>query len=135
MSMQARFLAIAVGACSIVLPSAHADEAANDEFHSGMRVYVDPESGQLVSAPVTDEQRAAAAGDKAFSQDASRATEAVAADGSRMYLLNGEFELALSASQDPNGSLRFGCADAAHAALLPTEHASLHAPAGANDDR
>lgn len=129
MSVNARLLAVALGACTI-LPSAYADEAANDndQFHSGFRVYVDPETGRLVSAPVTDEQRAAAAGDNAFSQDTSRVTEAVATDGSKMYILNGEFELALSAEIDASGKRHFACGDASHAALLPDEHAMAHAP-------
>jgi hypothetical protein len=135
MAVQNRFLVLALGACAVVMPSAHAEEAANEQFQSGMRVYVDPETGRLVSAPVTDEQRAAAAAASTFSQDSSKATEAVATDGSKMFLLNGQFELALSANVDANGELQFGCNDAEHANLLGSEHSQLHAPAGAADER
>lgn len=134
MAAHARFLTMALGICAVAMP-VFADESANDEFQGGMRVYVDPATGQLVSAPGTDSQRVAAASDSSFSQDVSRITEATAADGSKMYILNGEFELALSASADASGKLHYACNNAEHAALAPTDHASAHATAAARDDR
>jgi hypothetical protein len=134
MIVKPQLLAAALGVgCLISMQGALAQEPANNSHESGMRVYVDPETGRLVSAPVTAEQRAAAASDAVFSQDASKAVEAVAADGSKMYLLNGEFELALGVQLGTDGERHFGCSDAAHAALAPAAHASAHAPPAAND--
>lgn len=127
MSVKLRFLAIALGVGVAVVPLAHSEEAVEDEFQSGFRVYVDPETGRIVSAPLTDEQRAAAAADSMFTQDTSAVTAGVAADGSPMYILNGQFELALGAEVNPDGTRRYGCGDAEHASLLPADHAAAHA--------
>lgn len=142
MIAKSQLLAAALGVgCCVAMPMALAQESdgnaqqdsARNSHESGFRVYVDPETGRLVSTPVTAEQRAAAASDGMFSQDASRAVEAVAADGSKMFLLNGEFELALGAHLGPDGQRHFGCSDAAHASLNPAEHASAIPPPAAND--
>ena len=143
MTAKPQILAAALGiGCLLATAMAPAQESAgntqqestNLSHQSGFRVYLDPETGQLVSAPVTDEQRAAAASDAIFSQDASRVIEAVASDGSRMYLLNGEFELALTAHLDPDGQRYFDCSVAEHASLSPSEHARAH-PLPAITDR
>lgn len=130
-----RFLAIALGVFAAVVPLAHAEEPAEHEFQSGFRVYVDPETGRIVSAPVTEEQRAAAAADSVFSQDSSAVTEAVAVDGSPMFILNGQFELALGVEMGPDGTRRYSCGDAAHAGLLPADHAEAHASTAVRADR
>lgn len=135
MSVKLRFLALALGACMAVVPLAEADEAADPEFQSGFRVYVDPETGQLVSTPVTEEQRAAAAADRVFAQDSRAVIEAIAVDGSPMYILNGQFELALGAQVDPDGTRRYNCGDAAHVGMLPAAHAEAHAAAAVRSDR
>ncbi len=137
MVVKSPFVAVALSVGSLlVVPVAMAQEPASNTHESGVRVYVDPETGRLVSAPVTAEQRAAAAADAAtFSQDSSKVVEAVAADGSPMYILNGQFELALGVAVDEHGQRHYGCSDASHAALSAAEHASEHAASPAANDR
>jgi hypothetical protein len=107
--------------------AAAAAEPSATSHQAGLRVYVDPETGALVSQPVTAEQRAfAASSSQHFTQDDSKATAAVAADGSRMWILNGEFEMALNAAVDADGTLRSFCDDASHAAQ--GAHVHLEAP-------
>ena len=102
------------------------DTASSASSHqAGLRVYVDPETGALVSQPVTAEQRAfAQASNSHFTQDDSKATAAVAADGSRMWILNGEFEMALRIAILPDGSVSSFCDDSSHAAQGAHVHLS-----------
>ncbi len=126
-----QFLPLASLAAGLILA---AGALANDTAQSALRVYVDPETGALVSTPVTEAQRAAAAADTTFSQDASKTVEAVAADGSKMYILNGQFELATTLRIDADGRRLVECGDAAHAGLEVMEHARAHAASIATTD-
>lgn len=88
-----------------------------------MRVYRDPETGKLVSRPVTEEQRREAQLDAEFSRP-SRAVEGLASDGSPMIILNGDHEQALSVQLDADGARHPVCTDADHGALPAHTHAA-----------
>jgi hypothetical protein len=114
-------------------PEARAERSGNHE--AGLRVYVDPESGAVVSQPVTEQQRRDAAKAHAeFQQDESATVEAVATDGSPMRILNGQYEMAFGVEVDADGTRRVICNDAAHASLGKHRHAATN-PAAAADER
>ncbi|MBN8480356.1 MAG: hypothetical protein J0L88_02065 [Xanthomonadales bacterium] len=98
---------------------------------SGMRMYVDPHTGRLVSRPATPEQAAAAAAAAAreFPQDFSKIEEIHKADGSIEWIFNGQVDSALVATRGADGKLHVRC----------REHGVLHdhaTPAtGVRDDR
>lgn len=103
---------------------------------AGMRVYVDPESGDLVSAPVTAEQKAAAAADaEQFRQDDTGLREVIHADGSKSMDLEGRYELATQAHKSADGSVGYSCNDAAHVAQGKHDHTQPAPAAPARDVR
>lgn len=97
---------------------------------SGMRVYLDPETGTLVDRPVTAEQKAAASSDaqELFNQDSSDLQEVRHPDGSVSMDLQGRFEMASSAYRMENGSVGYTCTDVEHAAQGDHTHTAA-APA------
>ncbi|MEZ5440803.1 MAG: hypothetical protein R3F15_04885 [Lysobacterales bacterium] len=101
----------------------------------GVRAYVDPETGQLTSRAVTPEQQQADAQATEFSQDATQVELATAADGSPMYILNGQFEMALTAQTRADGSLQLGCTQIEHQGLSAEAHAHAHPSAPTDDQR
>ena len=96
---------------------------------SGMKVYVDPETGQLTSRPAT--QADAAALDSQFQQDFSKIQEIQKADGSTEWVFNGQVDSALVARRGADGKLEMVCAE--HGVV----HDQLAAPAttGARDEK
>lgn len=119
------FALVAIG----LLPSAYADEQKAERAvtpataEAGMRAYVDPATGKLVSQPVTaEQQRQATASDPAFSQDSSDLRVVQMPDGSTMMDLQGRFQQATVADKQADGSLRTYCNDADHLALGKHHH-------------
>lgn len=99
--------------------------AAKSESNAnvGMRVYVDPDTGELVSQPVTSEQRAAAqATDALFVDNPNAIVESVAVDGSRMLILNGQHEMAMTATVDATGKRHVQCMDKTDGGSGPHRH-------------
>lgn len=91
---------------------------------SAMRVYVDPVTGELVSQPVTAEQRqAASAADETFSQDGTGLREVQMPDGSYMVDLQGRFQQATVVEAGAKGVLKTRCGDADHVELGTHDHA------------
>ena len=101
----------------------------------GMRAYIDPESGQLTTRAITPDQQEATAQATEFTQDASQIELSTAADGSPMYVLNGQFEMALSAQTRADGSLQLGCTQIEHQGLSAEAHAHAHPSAPTDDQR
>lgn len=92
--------------------------ATRNTAEAGLRVYVDPQSGELVSQPVTPEQRRQAANaDAAFNQDTSDLVPVKMPDGSTMVDLQGRFQQATVATVQADGNIRTYCDDADHLAL------------------
>lgn len=117
-----------VSAAAHVYASDKAAEApaASSAAESGLRVYVDPQSGELVSQPVTEEQRQqAAATEAAFNQDNSDLVSVRMPDGSVMVDLQGRFQQATVATVQADGSIRTYCADADHAGQGQHSHGVL----------
>ena len=96
---------------------------------SGMKVYVDPETGQLTSRAAT--QADAAALDSQFQQDFSKIQEIQKADGSTEWVFNGQVDSALVARRGADGKLEMVCAE--HGVV----HDHLAAPVanGARDEK
>lgn len=93
---------------------------------AGMRVYVDPQTGELVSSPVTAEQRQqASAADAAFNQDNTDLVPVRMPDGSIMVDLQGRFQQATVATVQPDGSIRTYCNDADHVAQGVHNHDAI----------
>jgi hypothetical protein len=96
---------------------------------SAVKMYVDPESGRLVSRPANATQ--AAALDGQFQQDFSKVQEIHKTDGSIEWVFNGQVDSALVAKRDANGKLQIVCSE--HGQV----HDHLNAPLakGKRDDR
>jgi hypothetical protein len=79
---------------------------------AAMRAYIDPETGKLVSHPVTAEQKRAA------QQAASRPAPVVQtihhADGSVEDVLNGAADAVLTATVGKDGKIHMHCSDGTH---------------------
>ena len=108
-----------------LLPSVHADEQKPETSAAaaGMRAYVDPATGKLVSQPVTaEQQRQATASDPAFGQDSSDLRVVQMPDGSTMMDLQGRFQQATVAAKQADGSLSTYCNDADHRSLGQHQH-------------
>ena len=123
-------------------PSAQAEDAATTTAPpasgEAMRVYVDPETGELTPAPVTEQQRRDAAADSAnYREDGDTARVVRHADGSTTAYLDGRFEQSTVVTSDGNGTLKAHCADAAHAGRGAHEHpeAAADTPAVERNDR
>jgi hypothetical protein len=103
---------------------------------SGLRAFIDPETGQLVSQPVTQAQKnAVEAVDPAFRQDDEGLQIVYFADGSSMMDLQGRFQLATVVETKPDGSLRTYCSDADHLKLGQHTHDPEAAPVTVNPVR
>ncbi len=76
---------------------------------SGMKAYVNPETGQLTSRPAT--QADAAALDSAFKEDYSKIQEIHKADGSTEWIFNGQVDSALVATRGADGKIGIVCAE------------------------
>lgn len=117
--------------------------AAAGTAEAGLRVYVDPQSGELVSQPVTAEQRhQAATADSMFNEDTSDLVPVQMADGSIMVDLKGRFQQATVATVQADGSIRTYCSDAEHVAqglhsheVLGTALPAAAAPATRAEER
>lgn len=123
-------------------PWAQADDTATQTAQpasgEAMRVYIDPETGELTHAPVTEEQRRDAAADSAnYREDGDTARVVRHADGSTTAYLDGRFEQSTVVTADQNGTLKAHCADAAHASRGAHEHPETAAdtPAVERNDR
>ncbi len=134
-------LAAATGAClagagwnnpALAAPPQEAqksDATQSAAGQAGMKAYVDPETGQLVSRPTT--QADAAALDSAFKEDYSKIQEINKADGSTEWVFNGQVDSALVARRGQDGKLEVVCAE--HGVV----HDHLEAPVaqGGRDER
>jgi hypothetical protein len=107
----------------------------NVQAEAGMRVYVDPETGQLTSTPVTPEQRAQAESSEAFRQDDTGLRVVHMPDGSSMMDLQGRFEQATAAQVTAEGKLQTYCSDADHLKLGQHAHADAGAPVVDSNER
>lgn len=85
------------------------DATQNAAGQAGMKAYVDPETGQLVSRPTT--QADAAALDSAFREDYGKIQEIHKADGSTEWVFNGQVDSALVARRGQDGKLEVVCAE------------------------
>ena len=107
-------------------PQSEAAQAQSAHAEAGLRVYVDPATGQIVSQPVTaEQQRAAAAADAAnasFNQSDEGLQIVYFADGSSMMDLQGRFQLATVATAQADGTVRTSCNDADHLKLGEHTH-------------
>ena len=100
-----------------------------------MRVYIDPETGELTHQPVTDEQRRDAAAEaEQHRHDGENARVVRHADGSITGYLDGQFEQASVAVVDSEGRFKTQCADADHADRGRHEHPELAPTAAAERD-
>ena len=114
-----------------VEPEAAAPEAAAPEA-GGLRVYVDPETGELTSTP-TPEQAAALS--KSLASDLDGSAEGLETfalrGGGRGVNLQGRFRNALVVRRDAGGNLVMTCAESATQAeeLLAAETVPPAAPA------
>lgn len=106
-------VAIALGAnLAIAAPEQDGTRAQDKESgaaQAGMKAYVDPETGQLVSRPTT--QADAVALDSAFTEDYSKIQEIHKADGSTEWIFNGQVDSAVVARRGADGKLRVVCAE------------------------
>lgn len=108
----------------------------------GMRAYVDPESGQLISQPPQRQPNptagTAADGSPMINLDGDSEvyTQAVsfpnsvpgtAADGSPMIVLNGDSEMAMAVHVDAEGRRQVACTDATHGHAVGALHADAAA--------
>jgi hypothetical protein len=94
---------------------------------SGMKAYVDPQTGQLTSQPRT--QAEAASLDSAFQEDYSKIQEIHKADGSIEWVFNGQVDSAIVAKRGADGKLEVVCAE--HGVV----HDHLKAPVTAQGGR
>lgn len=91
--------------------AAHPSAPAED-----IRVYVDPETGELTHEPVTEEQRRDAANEAdQHRHDGENVRIVRHADGSKTGYLDGQFEQSSVVVVDAQGRLKAHCADADHA--------------------
>ncbi len=81
---------------------------------SGIKIYVDPATGQWSEQPVTEEQKRQAT--QAVSQDLSKITTIQHADGSIEYRMNGQMLESVVARRSADGTLQITC----------SEHGSTH---------
>ncbi|PIV34319.1 MAG: hypothetical protein COS34_04675 [Lysobacterales bacterium CG02_land_8_20_14_3_00_62_12] len=119
------FALMMIGPSPIVLADdVHADtQSGAATAQAGMRAYVDPATGKLVSQPVTAEQkRQATTVDPAFSQDSSDLRVVQMPDGSTMMDLQGRFQQATVVAKQSDGSLSTYCNDADHLTLGTHRH-------------
>lgn len=98
---------------------------AQSQGQSGMRAYVDPETGALVSQPVTEAQRleaaAAAEADNLNYSDIGL-QKVMLPDGSVMVDLQGRYQMSMTVEVQPDGSLQASCTDSAHSAMGAHSH-------------
>jgi hypothetical protein len=80
---------------------------------SGLRVWIDPETGNLRSAPTARQRAALQALENASraGEEPPRPRSFVLRDGTRGVFLDGAFQSALSVHQLADGSFHFGCQD------------------------
>ena len=91
----------------------HAAQAATKAvsgMQSDMRAYVDPESGQLVGAPVTPQQKADAARATSI-EDYSKIQTIEKADGSTEWVFNDQVMESVVATRDADGKLQVKCVE------------------------
>lgn len=91
-------------------------EPATNAIESGIKIYVDPETGRTSSTPVTEEQKRAAA-NAMPAPDFSKIREIHKADGSIEWQFNGQVQEAVIATRDADGKLHLTC----------SEHGTVHA--------
>ena len=100
-----------------------APTAAQPPSGEAMRVYIDPETGELTHAPVTEQQRRDAAADNANDRDDDANVRVVHhADGSTTAYLDGRFEQSMVVAAEADGTLKAHCADADHASRGQHDH-------------
>ena len=121
----ALMLALSLSATAADKHHAQSDaESVGSGSDVGMRAYVDPETGLLTSAPVTAEQKEAAA--RAVSEEKlAPMVERRLEDGTLVIDLNGNFEMAQQQVVGADGKRYRLCTDAAHAA----QASHIHQPA------
>ena len=117
---------LSASAVTVVAADDTSRQAKPAQAESGLRAYVDPETGQLTSQPVTAEQkRASEAVDPTFRQDDEGLQIVYFEDGSSMMDLQGRFEQATVVEVQSDASLRTYCSDADHLRLGKHAHAPL----------
>jgi hypothetical protein len=138
MNARSKFVFGALLSVSVVSMNAAsaAEETKPAQGQSGMRAFVDPETGQLVSQPVTPEQqRAVEAVDPSFRQDSEGLQVIYFADGSSMANLEGRFQQATVVEVQADKSLRTYCSDADHLKMGQHTHDEAAAPVSVHPAR
>ncbi|MGB8635615.1 MAG: hypothetical protein WCD36_10060 [Rhodanobacteraceae bacterium] len=77
---------------------------------SGVKIYIDPATGEWSQTPVTAEQQHNAAA-SALPADASKVTQVMHADGSIEYRMNGQGMTAVTATRGADGKLHIMCSE------------------------
>ncbi len=116
----------AAGRPAVDAPSL-ASSATGVAGEQGMRVYLDPVTGELTDGPVTPEQRAMDEAMALPQPDYSKVTFETLEDGTVMAHGNGQFESTSTIRIDAQGQTHVGCthtgaqAEHGHAALPQTQ--------------
>ncbi len=125
-------VALVAGASVAFADSSKQDKKPEAEksagVQTGMRAYVDPETGQLTSRPTTEVD--AASLDAQFQPDKSKIQEIKRADGSTEWLFNGQADSAVIATRGADGKIGIVCAE--HG--IVHDHIAAPAATGARDD-
>lgn len=100
------FVCAAGGAAAAGAADKPAPKNTPTAAESGMKAYVDPETGGLVSKAATPQQARAAA---LPAPDMSKIQEIHHADGSTEWLFNGQADEAMVVSRQQDGSLKLRC--------------------------
>ena len=98
---------------------------------SGVKIYIDPATGEWSQTPVTAEQQHAAA-QAAPADDPSKVTQMMHADGSIEYRMNGQGMSAVTATRGADGKLHIQCSE--HG-LEHMHHAKSSSQEGHADER
>ena len=106
-------LVMAIGTNAAIADSSKQEPAkaasSPNAAQAGMKAYVDPQTGQLISRPPTPAE--AAKLDSAFKEDYSKIQEIHKADGSTEWIFNGQVDSALVARVGADGKVEMVCSE------------------------
>lgn len=134
MNIKILVLALVVGLFVVGVATA-ADQKTQDKQsppvgQSGIKIHVDPATGEWIQTPVSSEQKRSAV--TAPAAEVSKVTSMTHADGSIEYRMNGQFMQSIVAKRGADGKLKIVCSE--HG--LEHAHAKTPAPAkGMSDER